>query len=71
LQVLCSRNGISLRKGGQPLRRKILSLPESKLTLSETVLQTLRQAARAMGVDEPRLASDLLRGRQAHSKKCA
>jgi hypothetical protein len=56
----CSRNGISLRKGGQLLRRKILSLPEAPLPLTETALQTLRQAARVMGVDEARLASDLL-----------
>jgi len=28
------------------------SLPEAQLTLSETALQTLRQGARAMGVDE-------------------
>jgi hypothetical protein len=60
LQVQCSRNGISLRKGGQLLRRKILSLPEAPLPLTETALQTLRQAARVMGVDEARLASDLL-----------
>ena len=52
LQVLCSRRGVSLRKGGHLLRRKILALPEAQLTLSETALETLRQAARAMGVDE-------------------
>jgi hypothetical protein len=51
-QVLCSRRGLSLRKGGHLLRRKILALPEAQLTLSETALQTLRQGARAMGVDE-------------------
>jgi hypothetical protein len=50
--VLCSRRGVSLRKGGHLLRRKILALPEAQLTLSETALQTLRQGARAMGVDE-------------------
>ena len=48
-QVLCSRR---VRKGGHLLRRKILALPEAQLTLSKTALQTLRQAARAMGVDE-------------------
>jgi hypothetical protein len=37
-----------------------LSLPEAPLTLTEAALQTLRQAAGAMGVDEARLASDLL-----------
>jgi hypothetical protein len=52
LQVLCSRRGVSLGKGGHLLRRKILALPEAQLTLSKTALQTLRQAARAMGVDE-------------------
>jgi hypothetical protein len=60
LQVQCSRRGISLRKGGPLLRRKILALPEAPLSLSEKALQMLRQAARAMGVDEARLASELL-----------
>ena len=60
LQVQCSRRGISLRKGGHLLPRRQLSLPDAPLTLTNTALRALRTAARAMGVDEARLASDLL-----------
>jgi hypothetical protein len=42
------------------LRRRQLSLPDAPLTLTNTALTALRTAARAMGVDEARLASDLL-----------
>jgi hypothetical protein len=60
LQVQCSRRGVSLRKGGHLLPRRQLSLPDAPLMLSDTALMALRTAARAMGVDEARLASDLL-----------
>ena len=60
LQVQCSRRGVSLRKGGHLLPRRQLSLPDAPLTLTNTALMALRTAARAMGVDEARLASDLL-----------
>ena len=60
LQVQCSRHGVSLRKGGQLWPRIQLSLPDAPLTLSNRALMTLRTTARAMGVDEARLASDLL-----------
>jgi hypothetical protein len=42
------------------LPRRQLSLPDAPLTLSNRALMALRTAARAMGVDEARLASDLL-----------
>ena len=59
LPVLCSRRGISLRKGG-PKRTK-LTLPDEPLPLSDGVLTSLREAAQAMGRDSAaRLASDLL-----------
>jgi hypothetical protein len=60
LQVQCSRRGVSLRKGGHLLPRRQLSLPDAPLTLTNTALMALRTAARAMGVDEARLASVLL-----------
>jgi hypothetical protein len=37
-----------------------VSLPDAPLTLSNGALRALRTAARARGVDEARLASDLL-----------
>lgn len=61
LQVSCSRRGVSLRKGGKRARRCILSLPEAPLELSDTVMAALRKQAKSMGVDEARLASDLLK----------
>jgi hypothetical protein len=67
LAVLCSRRGISLRKGGslpkrtKPSKRTNLTLPDEPLPLSDGVLQSLRAAARAMGKDSTaRLVSDLL-----------
>ena len=67
LVVLCSRRGISLRKGGLlPKRTKLskrtnLTLPDEPLTLSDGVLKSLREATRAMGKDSTaRLVSDLL-----------
>ena len=59
LQVQCSRRGVSLRKGHLPPRRQ-LSLPDASMMLSNTALMALRTPAGAMGVDEARLASDLL-----------
>ena len=57
LAVLCSRRGISLRKGGPRSKRtNYLSLP-----LSDGVLKSLSEATRAMGKDSTaRLVSDLL-----------
>ena len=57
LAVLCSRRGISLRKGGPRSKRtNYLSLP-----LSDGVLKSLNEAARAMGKDSTAgLVSDLL-----------
>jgi hypothetical protein len=60
LQVLCSRRGVSPRKGGKRARRCTLSLPDAPLDLSDTVMAALRKQAKSMGVDEARLASDLL-----------
>ena len=67
LAVLCSRRGISLRKGGaRPRRTKLpkranLTLPDEPLPLSDGVLKSLSKAARAMGKDSTaRLVSDLL-----------
>src|SRR5215471_18763580 len=60
LQVQCSRRNISLRKGGPYLPRRVLVLAEGKLSISTRALQSLRHAARAMGTDEVRLASELL-----------
>jgi hypothetical protein len=67
LAVLCSQRGISLRKGGPlPARTKLpkrtnLTLPDEPLSLSDGVLQSLREAARAMGKDSTaRLVRDLL-----------
>jgi len=55
--VLCSRRGISLRKGGpRKLVPRKLVLP-----LSNHVLRSLREAARSLGKDSTeRLVSDLL-----------
>ena len=61
LAVLCSQRGISLRKGGVLHKRIKLTLPDEPLPLSEGVLRSLREAARAMGRDSTaRLASGLL-----------
>ena len=61
LTVLCSRRGISLRKGGPLLRRTNLTLPDQPLPLSDGVLKSLRETTRAMGKDSTaRLVSDLL-----------
>jgi hypothetical protein len=60
LKVLCSRRGISLRKGGPRLPRTTLSLPDEPLPLGDDVLRSLREAARLMGRPPARLASDLL-----------
>ena len=59
LPVLCSRHGISLRKGG-PKRTK-LTLPDEPLPLSDGVLKSLREATRSMGkASTARLVSELL-----------
>jgi hypothetical protein len=52
LQVLCCKRGISLRRGG----------PRMKLSLglSDAALCALRIAAKARGMNETRLARDLL-----------
>ena len=56
LAVLCSRRGISLRKGGPRSKRTNLTLP-----LSDGVLKSLSEATQAMGKDSTaRLVSDLL-----------
>jgi hypothetical protein len=61
LTVLCSRRGISLRKGGALPKRTNLTLPDEPLPLSDGVLKSLRKTARAMGKDSTaRLVSDLL-----------
>ena len=61
LVVLCSQRGISLRKGGSLPKRTNLTLPDEPLPLSDGVLKSLREAARAMGKDSTaRLVSDLL-----------
>jgi hypothetical protein len=61
LKVLCSRHGISLRKGGSLPKRTKLTLPDEPLPLSDGVLKSLREATRAMGKDSTaRLVSDLL-----------
>ena len=61
LVVLCSQRGISLRKGGSLPKRTNLTLPDEPLPLSDGVLISLREAARAMGKDSTaRLVSDLL-----------
>ena len=49
LVVLCSQRGISLRKGGPLPKRTNLTLPDEPLPLSDGVLKSLREAARAMG----------------------
>jgi len=67
LVVRCSQRGISLRRGGTlPKRTKLpkggsLTLPDEPLPLSDGVLKSLSEAARAMGKDSTaRLVSDLL-----------
>src|SRR5262245_9726928 len=61
LKVFCSRRGISLRNGAPLPPRTKLVLPEEPLPLSDGVLKSLREAARAMGRSSTaRLASDLL-----------
>ena len=71
LVVRCSQRGISLRRGGTlpkrlPKRTKLpkgtnLTLPDEPLPLSDGVLMSLSEAARAMGKDSTaRLVSDLL-----------
>ena len=61
LTVLCSRRGISLRKGGSLPRRTTLALPDQPLPLSDGVLNSLRETTRAMGRDSTaQLVSDLL-----------
>ena len=61
LTVLCSRRGVSLRKGGALPKRTNLTLPDEPLPLSDGVLMSLRKATRAMGKDSTaRLVSDLL-----------
>ena len=61
LKVFCSQRGISLRKGGPLPPRTKLVLPDEPLPLSDGVLKSLSEAARAMGKDSTaRLVSDLL-----------
>ena len=60
LQVLCSNRGISLRRGGRRTPRRSLSLADAALDLNKTTLVALREKARAMGVNEVRLVTDLL-----------
>ena len=61
LTVLCSRRGISLRKGGSLPRRTNLALQDQPLPLSDGVLKSLRETTRAMGKDSTaQLVSDLL-----------
>ena len=61
LVVMCCRRGISLCKGGPLPKRTNLSLPDEPLPLSDSVLNSLREAARVMGKDSTaRLVSDLL-----------
>ena len=60
LQVQCSRRGISLRRGGRRTPRRNLSLADAALDLNKTTLVALREKARAMGVNEVRLVTDLL-----------
>ena len=67
LVVRCSQRGISLRRGGtlskrtKLPKRASLTLPDEPLPLSDGVLKSLSEAARAMGKDSTaRLVSDLL-----------
>ena len=61
LAVRCSQRGISLRGGGTLPKRTNLTLPDEPLPLSDGVLKSLSEAARAMGKDSTaRLVSDLL-----------
>ena len=61
LVVQCCRHGISLRKGGRLLpKRTNLTLRDEPLSLSDSVLKSLRETARLMGTSTARLAGDLL-----------
>ena len=62
LVVRCSQRGISLRRGGTlPERTNRPERTNLTLPLSDSVLRSLRQAARAMGKDSTaRLVSELL-----------
>jgi len=67
LVVRCSQRGISLRRGGtlskrtKLPKRASLTLPDEALPLSDGVLKSLSEAAKAMGKDSTaRLVSDLL-----------
>ena len=61
LVVRCSKRGISLRGGGSLTNRTNLPVPDEPLPLSDGVLKSLSEAARAMGKDSTaRLVSDLL-----------
>jgi hypothetical protein len=60
LQVLCSNRGISLRRGGRRTPLRALALTEAPLQLSKPAMVALREKARAMGMDEVKLASNLL-----------
>ena len=62
LVVLCSQRGISLRRGGTlPERTNRPERTNLTLPLSDSVLRSLREAARAMGKDSTaRLVSELL-----------
>ena len=62
LVVRCSQRGISLRRGGTlPERSKLPRPTNLTLPLSDGVLKSLSEAARAMGKDSTaRLVSDLL-----------
>ena len=61
LVVLCSRRGISLQKGGPLPKRTNLTLSDEPLPLSDCVLKSLSETARAMRKDSTaRLISDLL-----------
>src|SRR6185436_16209840 len=73
LVVLCSQRGISLRRGGTlPKRTKLpkrtnLTLPDEPLPLSDGVLKSLSEAARAMGKDSTAGQRSLGEDRQRRS----
>ena len=61
LKVFCSQRGVSLRKGGPRPPLAKLVLPDEPLPLSNDVLRSLREAARALGKGSPaRLVRELL-----------
>ena len=61
LAVRCCQRGISLRKGGAlPKPTKLPKHTNLTLPLSDGVLKSLHEAARAMGKDTARLAIELL-----------